>query len=117
MVQVVRWYLSSYHAGRKSTVAKKPYNPILGEVFQCHWDIAEYRKFNLLQKLLSFICNECVFYFFLKKIKENETDGQTPVEDGPIPWCRRNQLTFIAEQVSHHPPSKELSSYSLVAVT
>ncbi|KAJ8935156.1 hypothetical protein NQ314_012974 [Rhamnusium bicolor] len=39
MVQVVKWYLSSYHAGRKSTVAKKPYNPILGEVFRCHWDV------------------------------------------------------------------------------
>lgn len=39
MVQVVRWYLSSYHAGRKSQVAKKPYNPILGEVFRCHWDL------------------------------------------------------------------------------
>lgn len=38
-MQVCRWYLSAYHAGRKSQVAKKPYNPILGEVFQCHWDI------------------------------------------------------------------------------
>ena len=39
IVQVCRWYLSAYHAGRKSAVAKKPYNPILGEVFQCYWDI------------------------------------------------------------------------------
>lgn len=44
MVQVVRWYLSAYHAGRKSSVAKKPYNPILGEIFQCHWDTPELRK-------------------------------------------------------------------------
>lgn len=29
MIRVLRWYLSSFHAGRKSTVAKKPYNPIL----------------------------------------------------------------------------------------
>jgi Oxysterol-binding protein len=46
MVQVVRWYLSVYHAGRKSAVAKKPYNPILGEIFQCHWDIPEYGGFE-----------------------------------------------------------------------
>lgn len=46
MVQVVRWYLSAYHAGRKSSVAKKPYNPILGEIFKCHWDVPEYSKFN-----------------------------------------------------------------------
>ena len=30
MVQVLRWYLSSFSASRKSTIAKKPYNPILG---------------------------------------------------------------------------------------
>uniref|UniRef100_A0A7N4NM36 Oxysterol binding protein like 9 n=1 Tax=Sarcophilus harrisii TaxID=9305 RepID=A0A7N4NM36_SARHA len=39
MVQVVRWYLSAFHAGRKGSVAKKPYNPILGEIFQCHWTL------------------------------------------------------------------------------
>ena len=39
MIQVVKWYLSTFHAGRKSPVAKKPYNPILGEVFQCWYDI------------------------------------------------------------------------------
>ena len=27
MIRVLRWYLSSFHAGRKSSVAKKPYNP------------------------------------------------------------------------------------------
>ncbi|XP_017838261.1 oxysterol-binding protein-related protein 9 isoform X1 [Drosophila busckii] len=74
IVQVCRWYLSAYHAGRKSAVAKKPYNPILGEVFQCHWDIPE------------------------------ETKDVKEVHDGPVPWCRRDQLTFLAEQVSHHPP-------------
>lgn len=42
MIQVVRWYLSAYHAGRKSAVAKKPYNPIVGEIFRCHWNIPEY---------------------------------------------------------------------------
>jgi len=75
MVQVVRWYLSAYHAGRKSSVAKKPYNPILGEVFNCHWDIPGL-----------------------------PADSSSLLTDGPIPWCTKNQLTFVAEQVSHHPP-------------
>ncbi|GLV39794.1 uncharacterized protein CBL_08140 [Carabus blaptoides fortunei] len=75
MIQVVRWYLSSYHAGRKSSVARKPYNPVLGEVFRCHWDIPGTED----------ISNECV-------------------DDGPVPWCHQDQLTFVAEQVSHHPP-------------
>ncbi|EEB17745.1 oxysterol binding protein 9, putative [Pediculus humanus corporis] len=76
MVQVVKWYMSAYHAGRKSTVAKKPYNPILGEIFQCYWNIPGF----------------------------TETADSTPVDDGPMPWCTRGQLAFIAEQVSHHPP-------------
>lgn len=87
IVQVVRWYLASYHAGRKSSVAKKPYNPVLGEVFQCYWDVQEPQS------------------------------GSTPeplVTDGPVPWCRRDQLTFIAEQVSHHPPSKSFNLVYLV---
>ncbi|KAL3249363.1 hypothetical protein MRX96_056057 [Rhipicephalus microplus] len=72
MVEVVRWYLSAFHAGRKSSVAKKPYNPILGEVFRCYWKV------------------------------EDKPGGV--VKDGPVPWATANDLTFIAEQVSHHPP-------------
>ncbi|CAD0202972.1 unnamed protein product [Chrysodeixis includens] len=78
MVQVVRWYLSSYHAGRKSQVAKKPYNPILGEVFRCHWD--------------------------LDGAAETTANEKQEVGDGPVPWCTPDQLSFVAEQVSHHPP-------------
>uniref|UniRef100_A0A674P950 Oxysterol-binding protein n=1 Tax=Takifugu rubripes TaxID=31033 RepID=A0A674P950_TAKRU len=77
MVQVVRWYLSAFHAGRKGSVAKKPYNPILGEVFYCHWDFPN--------------------------------DTETPphaetVSEGPVPLCSANSVSFVAEQVSHHPP-------------
>ncbi len=74
MVRVLRWYMSSFHAGRKSTIAKKPYNPILGETFRCHW-----------------------------KVGEQPEEGEAkppPYKDGPLPWCSRNDLTFIAEQVS-----------------
>ncbi|XP_076276147.1 oxysterol-binding protein-related protein 9 isoform X3 [Lasioglossum baleicum] len=78
MIQVVRWYLCSFHAGRKSGVAKKPYNPILGEIFRCHWDIP----------------SDTV----------DSTNDIKLVAEGPVPWCRENQLSFVAEQVSHHPP-------------
>ncbi|KAF5307219.1 hypothetical protein FQR65_LT00735 [Abscondita terminalis] len=77
IVQVVKWYLSSYHAGRKSSVAKKPYNPVLGEVFRCHWDLPHGSPVHIEEQIVS---------------------------DGPVPWANRDQLTFIAEQVSHHPP-------------
>lgn len=39
MIQLVRWYLSAFHAARNSDIAKKAYNPILGETFVCHWKI------------------------------------------------------------------------------
>ncbi|XP_072173364.1 oxysterol-binding protein-related protein 9-like [Diadema setosum] len=77
MVQVVRWYLSAFHAGRKGSVAKKPYNPILGETFQCYWDI---------------------------KGERAEDAVKNEVRDGPVPWAGSDQVSFIAEQVSHHPP-------------
>ncbi|XP_075689102.1 oxysterol-binding protein-related protein 9 isoform X4 [Rhinoderma darwinii] len=75
MVQVVKWYLSAFHAGRKGSVAKKPYNPILGEVFQCHWDLPG-----------------------------QENEDSEPVSEGPVPWVSKNNVTFVSEQVSHHPP-------------
>nr|XP_061833771.1 oxysterol-binding protein-related protein 9-like isoform X2 [Nerophis lumbriciformis] len=78
MVQVVKWYLSAFHAGRKGSVAKKPYNPILGEVFFCHWDLP------------------C-------KTDEPPTHIDTQSE-GPVPWSSANSISFVAEQVSHHPP-------------
>ncbi|XP_072722489.1 oxysterol-binding protein-related protein 9 isoform X2 [Mycteria americana] len=76
MVQVVKWYLSAFHAGRKGSVAKKPYNPILGEIFRCHWVLPG---------------------------TEGEDDTE-PVSEGPVPWVSKSSVTFVAEQVSHHPP-------------
>uniref|UniRef100_A0A3Q2NWT8 Oxysterol-binding protein n=1 Tax=Fundulus heteroclitus TaxID=8078 RepID=A0A3Q2NWT8_FUNHE len=78
MVQVVKWYMSAFHAGRKGSVAKKPYNPILGEVFFCHWDLP----------------NE----------KEEPSPPTETASDGPFPWSSPNSVCFVAEQVSHHPP-------------
>uniref|UniRef100_A0A8C7I5P9 Oxysterol-binding protein n=1 Tax=Oncorhynchus kisutch TaxID=8019 RepID=A0A8C7I5P9_ONCKI len=75
MVQMVKWYMSAFHAGRKSSVAKKPYNPILGEVFFCHWDLPS----------------------------ESEEPTE-PSSEGPVPWSSANSVSFVAEQVSHHPP-------------
>ncbi|XP_054458483.1 oxysterol-binding protein-related protein 9 isoform X1 [Anoplopoma fimbria] len=78
MVHVVKWYLSAFHAGRKGSVAKKPYNPILGEVFYCHWD--------------------------LPSETEEPSQPTETVSEGPVPWSSSNSVCFVAEQVSHHPP-------------
>ncbi|KAI1289584.1 Oxysterol-binding protein-related protein 9 [Halotydeus destructor] len=85
-LRVVKWYLSAFHAGRKSSVAKKPYNPVLGETFKCYWDVPNYSSSPEQDTELA--ANKS------KKL----------VEDGPIPWASTSNLTFTAEQVSHHPP-------------
>ncbi|XP_022089201.1 oxysterol-binding protein-related protein 9-like isoform X2 [Acanthaster planci] len=78
MVQVVKWFMTAFHAGRNSSVAKKPYNPILGETMRCWWDLGP---------------------------ENGKIDGsEEQVTDGPVPWATKDQVTFIAEQVSHHPP-------------
>uniref|UniRef100_A0A0N4Z270 Oxysterol-binding protein n=1 Tax=Parastrongyloides trichosuri TaxID=131310 RepID=A0A0N4Z270_PARTI len=73
-IAVVKYYLSAFYPARKSGVAKKPYNPILGETFRCRWTIPG-----------------------------EELSGEQTTS-GPFPGSDKNQLTFIAEQVSHHPP-------------
>ncbi|KAE9418547.1 hypothetical protein Angca_007525, partial [Angiostrongylus cantonensis] len=73
-VSVVKYYLNAFYAARKSGVAKKPYNPILGETFRCRYNVPGLPHTGV------------------------------KTETGPFPGSDENQLTFIAEQVSHHPP-------------
>ena len=40
-IHVVQWYLSAFHTGRRSSVAKKPYNPVLGEIFRCYYELQD----------------------------------------------------------------------------
>ncbi|GFY49369.1 oxysterol-binding protein-related protein 11 [Trichonephila inaurata madagascariensis] len=41
MVAVVQWFLTSFHASREPSSSKKPYNPIIGEMFRCSWNMHE----------------------------------------------------------------------------
>ncbi|PIO60350.1 Oxysterol-binding protein [Teladorsagia circumcincta] len=82
-ISVVRYYLNAFYAARKSGVAKKPYNPILGETFRCRYKLPEENSsYNL---------------------PDASPSGER-TDSGPFPGSDINQLTFIAEQVSHHPP-------------
>lgn len=59
MCTIVKWYLTAFYFACRQGIAKKPYNPMLGEVFRCKW--------------YPHSSPDCIF-------------------------------TFVAEQVSHHPP-------------
>ena len=52
----------------------------MGETFRCHWKANDDSNEETTQ-------NE-------EKLSNN----------GPLPWCQADDLVFVAEQVSHHPP-------------
>ncbi|XP_062847403.1 oxysterol-binding protein-related protein 10 isoform X2 [Trichomycterus rosablanca] len=84
IVRFVEYYLTAFHEGRKGAVAKKPYNPILGESFLCSWDVP------------------------CERVRPLRTTSSATSHSVPPP-CSANhtncyRLRFVAEQVSHHPP-------------
>lgn len=40
MIGVLKWFLTSFHFACKGGLARKPYNPVLGEIFRCSWAVA-----------------------------------------------------------------------------
>lgn len=77
----------------QSGVAKKPYNPILGEYFVCSMDgtpsTTTSSPQHTTQQLLS--PDDPL-------LNDNDDDEVSPGPEG--------RVYFVAEQVSHHPPSK-----------
>uniref|UniRef100_A0A8C6QXF3 Oxysterol-binding protein n=1 Tax=Nannospalax galili TaxID=1026970 RepID=A0A8C6QXF3_NANGA len=84
VISFVEYYLTAFHEGRKGALAKKPYNPIIGENFHCSWEVPK------------------------DKVKSRRTPSQSPVGFHEHPMAKdpskSYKLRFVAEQVSHHPP-------------
>ncbi|XP_051567052.1 oxysterol-binding protein-related protein 11-like [Myxocyprinus asiaticus] len=75
MVRFVEYYLTSFHEGRKGAIAKKPYNPIIGETFHCSW-----------------------------RVPKATTPPTGVPKEGTSFTSDCYNVRFVAEQVSHHPP-------------
>jgi len=126
MIQCLKWYLSSFHAGRPSDIAKKPYNPIIGETFTC-WippidnsakkDVKDTVSGKSNAKSVSGVDNEDEMRTAARTSGEKSADAAANASvsaaasssraasgGGPVPTVAGNNLTFIAEQVSHRPP-------------
>ncbi|XP_063778356.1 oxysterol-binding protein-related protein 10 isoform X3 [Pseudophryne corroboree] len=84
MISFVEYYLTSFHEGRKGAVAKKPYNPVVGETFHCSWDVP---KDKVTPRRTHSACVQA---------KETNTAQVSDSES--------YKVRFVAEQVSHHPP-------------
>jgi len=66
-VRVVQWYLSVFHAGRRSSVAKKPYNPVLGEIFRCYYDLQDDGQEKVTAAFLPHFLGFIDIAFFVKR--------------------------------------------------
>ncbi|XP_078084313.1 oxysterol-binding protein-related protein 11 isoform X3 [Mustelus asterias] len=87
MIRFVEYYLTSFHEGRKGAIAKKPYNPIIGETFHCSWNVPKNTN-NTSSNTSSQSCQQ-------KTQCSDGTEGSGQSD---------YHLRFVAEQVSHHPP-------------
>ncbi|CAJ0916610.1 unnamed protein product, partial [Ranitomeya imitator] len=85
MLLFVEYYLTSFHEGRKGALAKKPYNPIIGETFHCSWRVP---KESML----------------VPQTSETPEDEQDPRPEDATASQNYYSVRFVAEQVSHHPP-------------
>lgn len=97
IIRFVEYYLTAFHEGRKGAVAKKPYNPILGENFHCSWYVPR----DHVRPLRTTNCAghpAPTSTATISGSSQRGTDGSS----------RRNSdcycVRFVAEQVSHHPP-------------
>ncbi|XP_067891264.1 oxysterol-binding protein-related protein 11 isoform X1 [Heterodontus francisci] len=88
MIHFVEYYLTSFHEGRKGAIAKKPYNPIIGETFHCSWNVPN-------NTVNSQSCNTSTQSCLQKTRSSDGTEGRGQSD---------YHLRFVAEQVSHHPP-------------
>ncbi|PAA80401.1 hypothetical protein BOX15_Mlig023906g1 [Macrostomum lignano] len=105
MIACLKWYLSAFHAGRRSAVAKKPYNPILGEIFQCYWDTASAkRQQKRRQQQQQQQQQNSQEQQAEEQQQQSNGAAASAASNGPVPWAPPDSVTFLAEQVSHHPP-------------
>ncbi|KAJ6666453.1 hypothetical protein lerEdw1_020176, partial [Lerista edwardsae] len=85
IIAFVEYYLTAFHEGRKGAVAKKPYNPIIGETFHCSWDVPKDKVKGL-------------------RTQSASASPKTQAKGGGQNLSDSYKLRFVAEQVSHHPP-------------
>ncbi|ORC87620.1 putative oxysterol-binding protein [Trypanosoma theileri] len=91
---MLRWFLAAYH-WRPKGISKKPYNPILGEVFLCKCPAP--MPENIIPSEYS---SECTTIAKDKNNSNNNNNNPSVQYVKSSLGCMR----FIAEQVCHRPP-------------
>ncbi len=112
MLQMVRSFLAGFLQMRgKENLAKKPYNPVLGEYFRCVWNLEQSEN----EEEGGILPGTPLTLMRLSVDKEEQlakTPDMSKAQSGPLSASSQSGLlpagpqefTLIAEQVSHHPP-------------
>ncbi|PSN52029.1 Oxysterol-binding protein-related protein 11 [Blattella germanica] len=107
MMALVEWYLTSFHVGRSDSIAKKPYNPIIGETFHCSWRV----NTTANASLKTIAANGPHDPETSPKLKSSDLEYLLQSENGVQDTSETSEgtnnsveITYTAEQVSHHPP-------------
>ncbi|XP_061413606.1 oxysterol-binding protein-related protein 11-like isoform X2 [Lethenteron reissneri] len=113
MYLLLQYYLSSFREGRKGAVAKKPYNPIIGEVFRCSWLVP---RTLVMEKSCKEVSPGSMKNSPGCGTESDFSSGEKPEPRSSVAYRRRRaggedagedgcyRVWFVAEQVSHHPP-------------
>ena len=94
MKQVLRWYMSTFRSCRKNSLAKKPYNPILGEIFECWYNTSLTETQGTCENKLKFIGEQVSHHppisaFYLEHLnKRIQLEGYS--------WTKSNFMGYYA---------------------
>ncbi|XP_038617325.1 oxysterol-binding protein-related protein 10 [Tachyglossus aculeatus] len=108
VISFVEYYLTSFHEGRKGAVAKKPYNPIIGETFHCSWHVPRDKVTSHRTSKTPSTAARAQAGPATGPEERDRADGtdESVRVDGTEKRDLADgyKLSFVAEQVSHHPP-------------
>ncbi|KAM3174085.1 hypothetical protein ACTXT7_011250 [Hymenolepis weldensis] len=105
LIACLRWYLSAFHASRRTPVAKKPYNPILGEIFRCCYYLGPDGQPHSSDPVQPQQVATSSRNFGSSEVDiPANFSSEEMARHGPIPYAADDCVVFLAEQVSHHPP-------------
>ena len=107
----------------QGSIAKKPYNPIIGETFQCSWSIPDCFKSTNSQPTRAAGGSDADDNGLVNNLQESaeqttesndcHVTDEVTVEHEPSQKTGKacTRLLYCAEQVSHHPPGEYISAH------
>ncbi len=105
--QVVRAFLGGFLQMRgRRNLARKPYNPVLGEFFRCVWDVDKRAESNVHAKPLTLMSlpRRKTERSRTPTAESNTSEVLRATDQSGLLQADSDKFNVIAEQVSHHPP-------------